>query len=142
MSAEQIKPQVTSEEQDTCYLCYEEQLEENKFLDPNPCNCRGTIKIHNTCFNTLTTIYDSCCICMTKFPQNGYKKYYYPSGTLEVEGLLVNGLKTGLWKIWYRNGQLMWEENYINGKMNGLYQSWHENGQLMVTVNYINGKMN
>jgi hypothetical protein len=35
----QAKPGLRSEEQDKCYICYEEQSEENMFVDPNPCNC-------------------------------------------------------------------------------------------------------
>ncbi len=102
--------------EDICYICYETQSEENKFIDPNPCNCRGTIKIHNTCFDTLTTSYDRCGICRTQFLNNGYKKYYYPSGPLREEGLMVNGLKTGVWNDWHNNGQLWKEVNYIDGK--------------------------
>ena len=49
-----------SEEANICYICYQEQSEENRFIDPNPCNCRGTIKVHNTCFDTLITSYDAC----------------------------------------------------------------------------------
>ncbi len=115
-------------EEDKCYICYEEQSEENKFVDPNPCNCRGTIKIHNTCFDTLTKEYDTCGICKTKYIENGYKKYYYPDESLKEEGLMVNGLKTGVWKKWRATGQLQKEKNYINGKKNGLYQSWYEDG--------------
>ncbi len=62
-------PYMASEEE-KCYICFEEQSEENKFADPNPCNCRGTIKIHNTCFDTLTKEYDTCGICKTKYIEN------------------------------------------------------------------------
>ncbi len=158
-----------SKEQDKCYICYEEQSEENRFVDPNPCNCRGTIKIHVTCFDTLTTTYDTCGVCKTKYLQNGYKKYYDPDGHLREEGLLVNGLKTGLWKTWtiwhtdnqlyekvnyidgkrnglyqrlYSNGQLMCQCNYVDGMIHGLYQSWYINCQLELKVNYVNGQIN
>jgi hypothetical protein len=132
-----------SEEKDTCYICYEEQSEENKFANPNPCNCRGTIKIHRTCFGILTEQHDTCGVCMTKFRLNGYKKYYYPDGgPLKGEGLLVNGLEVGLWKYWYEeNDQLQEKINYVDGIKNGLFQSWYYNGQLCIEVNYINGEM-
>ncbi len=132
----------SDKEQETCYICFEEQTEGSKFADPNPCNCRGTIKIHITCFDTLTTTYDKCRICKTKYLQNEYKKYYYPNGSLKEEGLLVNGLEVGLWKIWYSNGQLEIEVNYIDGKRDGLFQSWHNNGQLRQKLYYVDGKMN
>ncbi len=130
---------LSSEEANKCYICYEEQSEENKFANPNPCNCRGTIKIHTTCFDTLTAEYDTCSICKTKYLQNEYKKYYYPNGQLKEEGLMVNNVKTGLWKTWYTNGQLMEEVNYVDGKTHGLYRRWYENGQLKIEVNCVDG---
>jgi hypothetical protein len=126
-------------EEEKCYICYEEQTEENSFVDLNPCNCRGTIKIHNTCFDTLTKEYDTCGICRTKFLQNGYKKYYYEDGPLKEEGLMVNGLKTGLWKTWYTNGQIRDEVNYVDGKKHGLYQMWYDNGQLEMEIKFVDG---
>ncbi len=119
----QALPGFRSSEEEKCYICFEEQTEENSFVDPNPCNCRGTIKIHNMCFDTLITEHDTCGICKTKYIENGYKKYYYPDESLKEEGLIVNGLKTGVWKKWRATGQLQKEKNYINGKKNGLYQS-------------------
>lgn len=142
MSAEQIELPMTPEE-DTCYICHETQSEENRFIDPNPCNCRGTIKIHNTCFDILTSRHNRCGICRAIFLQNGYKKYYYPSGSLRSEGLLVNGLKTGLYQGWYHyNNQLLESVNYVDGEKNGLSQLWHTNGQLWGNINYVDGKMN
>ena len=128
-------------EEATCYICYGEESEENIFVDPNPCNCRGTIKIHVICFDILKAQYDTCGICRTNFIQNVYKKYYYPSGSLREEGNYVDGKRNGLYQRWHENGQLMEEVNYVNEKMNGLYRIWHKNGQLMEEGNYVNGEM-
>ncbi len=129
--------------EEICYICFEKQSEENTFVDPNPCNCKGTIKIHSTCFDILISRNDICKICGKKFIQNGYKKYYYlDGGPLKEEGLLVNGLHTGTWKAWHKNGQLWVQLNYIDGKKNGLYQSWYNDGRLEYKINYVDGEKN
>lgn len=54
-----------------CYICYEKESNNNKFCSNSICKCRGTTKIHISCFEKLKNEYgDTCSICKTKFKEN------------------------------------------------------------------------
>ena len=50
---------------------------------------------------------------------DGYVKNYYDDGTLQSEGLMADGLPTGVWKYYTPNGQLHQVGEYVQGKRNG-----------------------
>lgn len=50
---------------------------------------------------------------------NGYVKNYYDNGSLMNEGLVKNGLPTGIWKMYDADGNLSRVGEYINGKREG-----------------------
>lgn len=50
---------------------------------------------------------------------NGYVKNYYDNGTLQNEGMMKNGLPTGVWKFYDPNGKLNQVGEYVMGKRNG-----------------------
>ncbi len=50
---------------------------------------------------------------------NGYVKNHYDNGTLQSEGLMKNGLPTGVWKFYDPYGKLNQVGTYVNGKRDG-----------------------
>ncbi len=50
---------------------------------------------------------------------NGYVKNYYDNGVLQNEGLMKNGLPTGVWKFYDPYGKLNQVGEYVLGKRNG-----------------------
>ena len=55
-------------------------------------------------------------------------------------GLIINGLKEGLWREWHANEQLSYEGAYNDGNKEGLHKVWFENGQLAFEGAYKDGK--
>jgi hypothetical protein len=54
-----------------CYICYEKEKSNDKFCSNSICKCKGTNKIHVSCFEKLKQNYgDTCSICKTKFKNN------------------------------------------------------------------------
>jgi E3 ubiquitin-protein ligase DOA10 len=51
---------------DKCYLCHDEATDERQFIDPNPCACKGTLRLHKSCAKELMNNYKSCSICKSK----------------------------------------------------------------------------
>jgi|GEM_PF-2059065 len=60
---------------------------------------------------------------------NGHVRNYFDNGALQSEGMLVNGLPTGLWKIYSPDGKLYMAGNYILGKRNGRWLTGDLSGQ-------------
>lgn len=50
---------------------------------------------------------------------NGYVKNYYDNGVLQNEGMMKNGLPTGVWKFYDPYGKLNQVGEYVLGKRNG-----------------------
>jgi antitoxin component YwqK of YwqJK toxin-antitoxin module len=50
---------------------------------------------------------------------NGYAKNYYDNGVLQNEGMMKNGLPTGVWKFYDPYGKLNWVGSYVSGKRDG-----------------------
>jgi antitoxin component YwqK of YwqJK toxin-antitoxin module len=50
---------------------------------------------------------------------NGYVKNYYDNGVLQNEGMMKNGLPTGVWKFYDPYGKLNQVGEYVMGKRNG-----------------------
>ena len=114
----------------------------------DPCKCRGSIQIHQSCLKKLWNRYACCGICKTKW--NKPKKYnrkekgiyqsWYENGQLYTQCNYKNGILEGLYQRWHEKGQLCEQGHYRNGQLEGLYQRWYENGQLQLETNYKNGK--
>ena len=126
-------------EEETCYICHEEQLEGVPFKDPNPCDCKGTLRIHTTCFNELVTITDKCGICKKPWTRNGSIIMYWPNGQKKEERNYVNGKMEGLYQRWHSNGRKRGVFNMFNDKSHGPCQEWYSNGQIYRKISFING---
>jgi hypothetical protein len=54
-----------------CYICYDKEKSNDKFCSNSICKCRGTNKIHISCFEKLKREYgNTCSICKSKFKEN------------------------------------------------------------------------
>lgn len=57
-----------------CYICLDESQTDSPFVTPNPCKCRGTIRIHDTCLTQVMHYRRYCGICKTIYARfiNGF----------------------------------------------------------------------
>jgi hypothetical protein len=54
-----------------CYICYDKEKQNDKFCSSSICKCRGTNKIHISCFEKLKREYgNTCTICKSNFREN------------------------------------------------------------------------
>ncbi len=100
------------------YICFDKATEGDPFADPNPCICKGTIKLHTTCAKEIMNNTESCSICKAKWPEfigTGVKRTLWPDGKLKEEIQYVNGVRDGPYKKYDPDGELRIEVNYVNG---------------------------
>lgn len=146
-------------EQDKCYICLEgEGGGHGKTFIENPCNCKGSIKVHDACFDQLCTLQNTCGACNSRWvhdyagrkhviftniygDRHGAYEQYYGNGKIVAKGTYVDGKLEGVYQTWHKNGIQKSNVNYQNGNMEGLCQMWYENGQLLRNLYYKNGKI-
>lgn len=151
-----------------CMLCYEEAGSAG-FMDPHPCNCRGTMQIHEACFQRLREQYSKCPACMAEFPQpplvyeNGLAKVKKVDNVFRVEYTVneagqkhgtettymydakieelewVNGDQHGIKRTWYESGQLESEETWEHDLPHGYHYEWYENGRIQHKAHWVHG---
>ena len=73
---------------------------------------------------------------------NGYQKFYYTSGKISSEGLLVNGKPDGYWKTYYEDGYLKSEGNRKNFELDSVWKFYADSSKLNLEIIYKNGKKN
>lgn len=74
--------------QERCYICMTDEGEE-AFVDPKPCKCKGSIKIHSSCLEEVKRFSPFCSIC---------KQMYCNPGP---DGLITNRkMIRGMIQIW------------------------------------------
>jgi antitoxin component YwqK of YwqJK toxin-antitoxin module len=54
---------------------------------------------------------------------------WYAKDRKQVEGVLDNGQKTGVWKMYFESGKIKRQTNYLNNVEDGEETFWFENGQ-------------
>lgn len=67
---------------------------------------------------------------------DGYKKFYYPDGTIQSEGTIKKGKPDGYWKTYYKNGKLKSEGNRLDYKLDSLWKFYNEAGKTTLEINY------
>jgi hypothetical protein len=72
--------------------------------------------------------------------QNGYNKFYYPSGRLQSEGNLKEGKPEGFWINYFENGRKKSEGNRKNFQLDSIWNFYNEKGILVQSFNYREGK--
>ena len=70
--------------------------------------------------------------------QDGYRKFYYPSGKISSEGNFVNDKPDGTWKSYYENGVLKSEGDRKNTILEGVWKFYDEKGHQSSEHHYSN----
>jgi hypothetical protein len=130
---------VCSVETDVCYVCQDESSIQNEFAPDNICACKGSNRIHKSCFNLLKNKQE-CCICKTAYTINinAYRKRVESQDSVSgniifkefMEEIWVNGskaeyfvdknnMKQGTLKVYFHTGEIWMIEEYKNNKLNG-----------------------
>jgi hypothetical protein len=125
-----------------CYICYESDTSVSPFIEPSPCACKGSNKIHNHCLYPLViSIESTCCICKQhySFPDGPFT-WYHPNGSVALECTFGNNLYQGTLKYYYPDGTLSGLEQRKDGHFHGHSKFYHENGRLKSEQHHINGK--
>ena len=133
---------------ESCYICQDDEDKSLYLQDPSPCMCKGSIKIHKTCFENIIKTTHHCSICKTKYNHN-----YLPTRDgleliteVQADGSIVEYTvnerdeQHGTYIYKSGNNKLI-ECKYWNGKIHGEYKSWYPNGQLECTCICINNKI-
>ena len=55
--------------------------------------------------------------------------FFYPDGTVRIEGEYLHGVKHGRWVSYYEDGTKWSEGYYADGINDGATRTWHENGK-------------
>ncbi len=59
--------------------------------------------------------------------QNGEYIKYFQNGRIEMQGILKEGKRDGLWKSYYEDGSPWSETTFTDGKKNGKTTTWYDN---------------
>jgi antitoxin component YwqK of YwqJK toxin-antitoxin module len=127
------------EESVVCYICYDPETDDNTYLkEPSPCECKGSIVIHQGCLKNILKTSRICSICKTK-----YKLQYLPNrnGLELITEVAINGDITeytvdptgniqGEQIVKKQTGEIISRADYVNGLLHGKYKTWYLNGQL------------
>lgn len=73
---------------------------------------------------------------------NGYNMIYYPNGSLQSEGKLVNGKPEGYWINYYPTGVIKSEGQRKNFKLDSIWIFYAITGDTLKKISYLNGKKN
>jgi hypothetical protein len=139
MDSQEASKDICSNETDVCFVCQDESSVKNEFAPDNICECKGSNRIHKSCFNLLKNKQE-CCICKTAYTINinAYRKRVESrdsdSGNIIfkefMEEIWVNGskaeyfvdknhMKQGTLKVYFHTGEIWMIEEYKNNKLNG-----------------------
>lgn len=72
-------------------------------------------------------------------PKNGEYISYYKSGVKEMQGMMKDGKREGLWKSFYEDGTPWSETNYKEGLRNGKTTTWYNNKQKRYEGSFADG---
>ncbi len=116
---------------DSCYICLQDSSQE-PYVEPNPCACKGSIKMHISCFIKLYEDNNKCIICNTHYTNklNGYVKIHCDTtGKLKKEGAFKDGKENGLWNYYSEDGKIEEQILIINDK-NTISKTYYPSGAL------------
>jgi antitoxin component YwqK of YwqJK toxin-antitoxin module len=129
------------EEVDKCYICHGPETYSMPFMDPNPCSCKGSMKIHNCCLFPIIDRNDECSICKSSYVLiDGPNKWFYDNGAIRMEGTIKNNMDQGTRNYFYKDGSKRAEEFCIDSKKNGHCKYYKEGGILSSDEFYELGK--
>jgi hypothetical protein len=64
----------------------------------------------------------------------------YKNGIIEMQGMMKDGKRDGIWKSWYEDGSPWSETTFAAGKKNGRTITWYSNKQKRYEGFYTNDK--
>jgi antitoxin component YwqK of YwqJK toxin-antitoxin module len=73
---------------------------------------------------------------------NGYNKIYYPNGSLQSEGKLMNGKPEGYWINYYPTGVKKSEGTRTNHQLDSIWIFYNLVGDTVSKISYLNGNKN
>jgi len=72
--------------------------------------------------------------------KSGLWKEFFSSGQIKSKGIYRNDMKTGVWADWYNNDQKQSQAIYRNGQKNGKEITWYKSGIKKTEINYKSNK--
>jgi len=132
-----------------CYVCYEEESEKNTFCDTNICGCKGSNRIHKSCFPELFN-QNICSVCRKEFKNvEGFRsnEILILKEVLELDKfgwkheyqVDQKGRKQGIHRIYYMNGNLWEEAEYKDDQKNGYSKVWDYYGNMFQNIIFRHG---
>lgn len=73
---------------------------------------------------------------------SGYNRIYYPSGSIQSEGNLVDGKPEGYWKNYYPTGVVKSEGKRTNFQLDSIWIFYTITGDTSSKISYLNGMKN
>jgi antitoxin component YwqK of YwqJK toxin-antitoxin module len=147
---------------ETCYICWEEELDTNKFLINKICKCKS-LRIHAKCFLKLNEKLH-CSVCKEDYEnikvqnenkvlqihkgireeysidkygrKHGTYKSFYPNGSIFIYCYFVSGLRHGLFRMFHLNAGIKELGNFEYGNKEDEYLKFYDNGNIMEKIYY------
>jgi hypothetical protein len=131
---------------DICYICYEEESKESPFCKKDICGCKGSIHLHENCFQKLRNQM-KCSVCVQEFKN---VDHLITNEILELQKIIEwdkhgwkheftidqKGRKQGTYKVYYATG-VLWEEiEYKDDMKHGSQKIWNYKGEMCINRNF------
>jgi antitoxin component YwqK of YwqJK toxin-antitoxin module len=143
--------QVPQEEEQLCYICYGSPDECGGFVDPHPCKCKGSIRVHQECFTSLLATTKSCLACKTVFKKlrkykNGFelvqRMWAERAAGIKDEFTLKDGKKHGEYIAYHYATQIIKKTaTYVEGKIHGSVREYEASGLQIRITDYVEDKI-
>jgi antitoxin component YwqK of YwqJK toxin-antitoxin module len=131
-------------DEDNCYICLTDSSEES-FINPSPCKCKGSIKIHKSCLESVRKNSPRCGICKCEYNIENEFIEYHNNGSIKAIHNLQNGKVNGISIYYFLDGTVSFESTYVDGVLNGTVKGYYHRKNttqklLQCIINYIDGK--
>ncbi len=126
-----------------CFICSDE---EGPFMNPMPCICRGSIALHQRCYEEMRQHHSTCTICHVEYPaeyRDGLRlERGFANGSTNRYEVTVDldGLFQGTYREWNSHGNLIKEYKYHRDNKDGICKSFYPSGSIRKKYNYMNGE--
>jgi antitoxin component YwqK of YwqJK toxin-antitoxin module len=143
---------------ETCYICYEQESATNPFLIEPICACKGSLKVHQFCFELAQTSERVCSICKTGMGEKMafdeqfwyvHDRHYimqsvYRSVPFRVSRRSVHGEGTTYELTYGPNGRRYCSKmnGYAKYKQHGPYVEYNQAGEEICECVYEHGELN
>ena len=119
-----------------CYICYgnSDSDSESPWAE-NPCDCRGTMRVHTQCLEILRQRNNTCKVCGSLYYAKPYTAEQLENGYL-TKKTFVEGKLHGPWTAYFSDGTMYQERVYNKGQIHGPYKEYWWNGQLRYDITY------